>query len=165
MQAVPWQGLAWEALTLALLLPSLLPAPQPLAGGSEPVGPMPGPAALDVPQSSRSYAEVTGVVQPGVKATGSGPVGALALVTGMAPCEREAASHKEEGSVPAGILSAVPNCLGAQNGQRPAPDSAQLGSRPDVFALWVRAADLTSNSWACFLTLRVGMRDFWHLSG
>ena len=82
------------------------------------------------------------------------------LVTGMAPCEREAASHKEEGSVPAGTLEHCPQLPGGPDRQTPSAATAQLGSRPDIFALWVRAADLTSNLWACFLTLRVRMRDF-----
>ena len=63
--------------------------------------------------------------------------------------------------MPAGILERCPQLPGGpERSETKRRDSAQLGSRPDVFALWVRAADLTSNLWACFLTLRVRMRNF-----
>ena len=79
----------------------------------------------------------------------------------MAPCERKAAGHTEEGSAPAGTLERCPKLPGGPElAETECRDFAQLGSRPDVFALWVRVADLTSNFWACFLTLRVRMRDF-----
>ena len=73
--AVPWQGLAWEALTLALPCPPLLPTPTTRWRLRSRWARCPDQQPSMSPGSSRGYAEVTGVVQPGVKATGSGPAG------------------------------------------------------------------------------------------
>ena len=159
--AVPWAGTGLGSTETGPALPSLPPRPNHLLAAQEPMGPMPGPAALDVPwvQQGLRRSDRGGTARG--KSHGQWASRELALlVTGMAPCEREAASHKEEGSAPAGTLEHCPQLPGGPDRQRPSAATAQLGSRPDIFALCVRAADLTSNLWACFLTLRVRMRDF-----
>ena len=71
----PGQGLAWEAPTLALPCPPFLPAPTTCWRLRSPWARCPDQQPSMSPGSSRGYAEVTGVVQPGVKAMGSGPAG------------------------------------------------------------------------------------------